>query len=275
MNVSFKEDYLEATLIFANEGKRTFSANINFSLENSNYIVKIADEDQEFEEMLRLRYDIFYKEWGSLETGNSIDFDKYDLLADHVLIKEKKNNRIIATCRLIHSQFTDSFYSEEEFFLDEFLKSPGAKLEMGRVCIAEDYRTGVVLSLMWRALARYCTLSGVDYLFGCSSIHTTNPAVARDLSQHFMNGYSSSEYNVRPLPYYDFSDLMDNQNESTVTTEIDQLIPPILKFYLKSGAKIYGRPAIDRVFQCVDFFTILKIEEGESFFFTKYLKEAH
>ena len=248
------------------------SAKTKFTFENANYLVKIADQDYEFEKILKLRHDIFYKEWGSVGNGSSLDFDQYDILADHLLIKEKKSNRIIGTYRLLHSDHTENFYSGSEFNLQEFLAADGSKLEMGRVCIDKDFRNGVVLSLMWRALAQYCSMNKVEYLFGCSSVHTECPLKTRQLLQYFSNGYFSYDFNIHPLPEYDFKEEMSKVGLSGIDLNIEQMIPPILKFYLKSGAKVYGWPAIDRAFHCVDFLTILKMDEGESIFFAKYLK---
>lgn len=43
--------------------------------------------------------------------------------------------------------------------------------------------------------------------------------------------------------------------------EAEALIPPLLKSYLKHGAKIVGVPALDSDFGCIDFLTVLKKAE--------------
>ncbi|HEX3035652.1 MAG TPA: hypothetical protein VHT73_11080 [Thermodesulfobacteriota bacterium] len=40
----------------------------------------------------------------------------------------------------------------------------------------------------------------------------------------------------------------------------EELVPPLLKSYLKAGAKVCGAPALDRKFRCVDFLPILDVE---------------
>jgi putative hemolysin len=55
-----------------------------------------------------------------------------------------------------------------------------------------------------------------------------------------------------------FTEYVSNLNLDSETTEIAKsLIPPLLGFYLKAGAYICGEPALDKAFKCIDFFTIL------------------
>lgn len=49
--------------------------------------------------------------------------------------------------------------------------------------------------------------------------------------------------------------LTDSQSE-----EVEQIIPALLKSYLRLGAKVAGQPAFDEEFNCIDFLTILKKE---------------
>jgi putative hemolysin len=42
------------------------------------------------------------------------------------------------------------------------------------------------------------------------------------------------------------------------------LLPPLLKGYKRLGAKIAGEPAIDLVFQTIDFFVVLDTENINS-----------
>ena len=51
-------------------------------------------------------------------------------------------------------------------------------------------------------------------------------------------------------------------------------IPSLLRSYISAGAKVYGAPARDLEFQCIDFFTILNLEELNSSYEKRYFKKA-
>ena len=52
--------------------------------------------------------------------------------------------------------------------------------------------------------------------------------------------------------------------------EVAKKIPALLGSYFKAGAKLAGEPAIDREFHCIDFLTVLKIEDMSPAFKGKY-----
>jgi putative hemolysin len=52
------------------------------------------------------------------------------------------------------------------------------------------------------------------------------------------------------------NDLTDLQKQ-----EAEELLPSLLKSYLKLGSKVLARPAFDRDFDCLDFLTVLKRNE--------------
>ena len=235
------------------------SLNMNIYIENQNYIIKTADQEYEYADILKLR---------SNDLNAISEFDKYDLLADHILLKEKKSTRRVGTYRILHSDYTDRFSSEEKFSLDDFLTSTGAKVEMGSFYLEQKYQNTSALSLMWQALTQYCSQTKVDYLFGHFHILTTCPAKARDLFNHFKKEYGSLQFNVKPLPSFDIIHDLESSHSPDNNLNLEHLIHPLLKYYLKSGARIYGLPAIDRVLKCIDFFTILKMIESETVLFS-------
>lgn len=62
------------------------------------------------------------------------------------------------------------FYSEGEFELQAIRALPGRMLEVGRTCIAAEYRQGAAIAVLWSGLAGFVNLHGYDYLFGCASL---------------------------------------------------------------------------------------------------------
>jgi len=151
----------------------SFEPKVKFSFEFKNYTVKTVDTTAELWEVLKLRYDIFTEKYG-VGMNYDIDFNRLDLLGDHIILVHKPNNKVIGTYRVICSRFSNEFYSEAEFDIVLLKSSPGVKLELGRACIHSDYRNGASISLIWRGLSKYMLMVEADYLFGCTSVHTTD-----------------------------------------------------------------------------------------------------
>jgi len=228
-------------------------------VENPRYILKTVDEASELRDVMKLRSKIFSEEYGAQTSTPGFDVDDFDFQCDHLIIKEKSTNRIIGTYRMLCSRFVDQFYSQSEFELDAFINSPGTKLELGRACIAPEHRRGATLSLLWRGIARYASETCSDYLFGCSSIKTTSPEQAKQLHESLKSkGMLSSDWNITPNEAYRI------KNFASITSGTDSPpvgIPALLQSYLNAGAKIHGEPALDRDFNCIDLFTVLKLSE--------------
>jgi putative hemolysin len=237
-----------------------FKPKIKFAIDVRDFVVKTAETPEELRKVLRLRYDVFSKEFNVKLKFQDLDFDRYDLTGDHLLVVRKSTQEVLATYRIQCTEFTNSFYSENEFHLQKFLALPGIKIELGRACVHESFRTGMLISLVWRGLANYATLSKADYMFGCTSINTTDPkesmAVYRSLERE---GVMSDEFAISPTDSYRY----DNYPELVPTDMIDaapEMIPSLFRSYLKAGAKVHGFPAFDREFNCIDFFTTLEVK---------------
>jgi putative hemolysin len=113
------------------------------------------------------------------------------------------------------------------------------------------------------------------YLFGCSSIGTTNTVEISLIYKYIKEFYLSPEdFRVFPNEKHRIKEL--NQylgafDKFGIKTEsIEDFIPPLLKSYLKAGSVICGEPAIDNKFKCADFFTVLDLETLSKSFEKRY-----
>jgi len=245
---------------------RKFKPKFTLFHATENFILKTADTPFELRQVLKLRHEIFYKELQNKELDSQLDVDEYDFICDHLIIIDKKSSKVVGTYRLISSLFSDKFYSQGEFTLEKFLASPGNKLELGRACIHKDYRNGAMISLLWRGIIEYVKLTDTKYLFGCASVHTMDPLVASEMLEYLKEqNLSSEEFNIGPTEKY-----KSEITKPAVTEAVKEHVPPLLYSYIKAGAKFYGIPALDRDFDCYDFFMILKIEDLSKIFRRKY-----
>lgn len=233
---------------------------------SENFILKTAANPFELRQALQLRHEVFYRELQNKETADRLDVDELDLICDHLLIVDKTSGRVVGTYRLISSLFTNGFYSQGEFEIDEIVALPGVKLELGRACIHQDFRNGAIINLLWKGIAEYVRKTNAKYLFGCASVQTTDLVEAGCLLASLREkGLSTTEYSVRPTPAYR-SALADVTECGTVQSEV----PALIQSYILAGAKFYGEPALDRDFGCYDFFMMLKVEEMSKLFRRRY-----
>lgn len=248
-------------------GVYKFQQKINLSINSGSYILKTAESHEELIASFKLRHEVFYQEFQNIEI-DGVDFDKFDTIFDHLIILQKSTNKVIGTYRINSSGHSKQSYTETEFMLEEIMNLPGPHLELGRACIHKDHRKGSVLSLLWRGITDYMTLSGANVLFGCSSlkINTTREAalVYKFLQEQgaLTEGCISRPTKNFIIPNFDLwytsfqGGLTENQR-----AEADKIIPPLLKSYIKYGAKIASEPALDKAFDCVDLLTVLKKED--------------
>ncbi len=243
------------------------------NIETKSYRLETASTVKDLLEVFELRHQIFLEDVGAAkEEDDGFDVDEFDSVCDHIIIRSKEDDRIVGTYRVISSLYSDSFYSQTEFNLDEFLNTPGHKLELGRACIHHGHRNGAVIDLLWRGIAEYIKLTGSKYLFGCSSIKIQDPSESKSILKYFHDqGHGSDDFQIRPIGKFNMD--MDNIEESALEeSEVKGLIPPLLRSYFSAGSKVYGQPALDREFKCVDFLTILNCDELTSGYKRRYFK---
>ena len=248
--------------------KSKFIPKVTFEIPSGRYLVKTASNDRELREALELRYQVFLKEGLNKRTPYRVDVDRFDFLADHLLIIDQEESRIVGTYRLISSLFSDHFYSQTEFHLDGILDLPGVKLELGRACTASDMRSGIAIALLWRGIANYIQAIKADYLFGCASVKVTDPSTIHQLSSILRaEGHLIDDYDVTALPSYK---VPAANSTSTPIDDCQELIPSLLRSYFKAGAKVCGEPALDKDFHCIDYLTLLNTRSMNESFERRY-----
>jgi putative hemolysin len=241
---------------------KNFRAHIPITIEKKNFVVKTADSREELHAALKLRHDVFLSELLKKSKRSGIDKDRFDKLCDHLIIIDKRTNMLIGTYRLQSSLFTSKWYTATEFHMKHIKRLPGTKLELGRACVHPEHRNGVTIALLWEGISAYIKASGTNYLFGCSSIKTTDHAQIREIYRYLLqNGHLSHEHRVRPRTKYKIRGMLKNMPdpETMTPSQMKAMIPSLLASYLKVGAKVCGSPALDKNFKCIDFLTLLDV----------------
>jgi putative hemolysin len=253
-----------------------FKAKNPFTITNEDFVIRIAESPEDIRKTQKLRHDIFLEEWQGKRHETGLDYDEYDAIADHLMIIDRKNDELVGTYRVIHSSFSKIFYSQTEFHLDEFLNTvDGGKLEMGRGCTHADYRNGRTMDLLWQGLAKYITMTKTRYLFGCSSVTTSDPKVMFSMLKGIQNRDELKlDYNIHPVPKYTWPDDKKILEASAPMEGFSKQLPPLLRSYLNAGSFVYGMPAWDADFNCFDLFTILDLTALDKRFYARYAPEG-
>lgn len=256
---SWAMDLRQSTKLTWN-GLYRFKQKIEINIESGSYHLKTASERSELIESFKLRHEVFF-----CDELVGIDVDKYDSLFDHLIIVHKETKKVIGTYRINCVDLSGLTYTESEFKIDDLLAFSGPHLELGRACIHSEHRRGAVLSLLWRGICEYVNLSEANIIFGCSSVMTMDSEKAALIYKYFAEtGAVSKEFSIFPKRRYqipDFDIWMAYFNKQLTEAQqiyAQELIPPLLKSYLKNGAKIASLPALDKDFGCIDFLTVLK-----------------
>ena len=255
-----------------------FRSKINIEINAGDYTVKTAGSRKEVMAAQYLRYEVFHREYIGRLFPFGIDRDEYDEDADQLILIHKPSARVIGTYRIICSLFSSRFYSSSEFDSASFLETKGVKLEFSRACIQREFRSHSLVGLLWRGLTEYLERTGASHLFGLSSIQTTEPQeIGRYCS--YLASKNALLNNREIAPHHPFRPphLRVAHNESRVQAYQvepcrDPGIPPLLRAYLKAGAKVAAVPALDRAYRCIDFFTVLEVEQMTDLFRKRYRK---
>jgi len=218
-----------------------------------------ASTPGEIKEAQRLRYKVFAEEMGANLPSNTegLDIDEFDSYCDHLLIRDQDSLKVVGTYRVLpphKAQEIGRLYSDSEFDLSRIDHLRPKLVELGRSCVHQDYRSGAVIMALWSGLAQYMQKNGYEIMLGCASIPMADGG-------HFAASLYNSLGNdqMAPTEFHAFPRLplpLDKLNGG-----LDVQPPPLIKGYLKLGAKICSAPAWDPDFNTADLLTMLRISE--------------
>lgn len=225
-----------------------------------------ARDESEVREAQRLRYQIFVEEMGArlsppVGTPAGLDIDVYDAFCEHLLVRtvdaHGETGRVIGTYRVLTpaaARRIGGLYSETEFDLTRLRPLRGKMVELGRSCVHADHRSGGAILALWGALAEFMVRNELDTMIGCASISMRDGGhVAASLWEQLRHTHLAPiEWQVRPrLP------LPVDELDRHLAVEP----PPLIKGYLRCGAKVLGAPAWDPDFNTADLPMLMRIDD--------------
>lgn len=226
---------------------------------------RIARDPAAIEAAQHLRYRVFYDEMGAQPTPEMAatrrDFDRYDTFCDHLLVSNETTGAVVGCYRLLRREVADrhgGFYSADEYDLIQLIANspPDARfLELGRSCVDKEARSSAVIQFMWRGLVAYLDLYKIDLMFGCASLHGTDPEGVK-LELAYLHHFHAVPPELPPVraqaARYVGMDLMAKDQIDVHAAQ--RALPPLVKGYIRFGSYIGDGAVIDAQFNTIDVF---------------------
>lgn len=225
-----------------------------------------ARSEDEVREAQALRYAVFVDEMGArLSVPHNApprhDIDMFDPFCEHLLVRAVEAGGqagpVIGTYRVLTPEAArraGGLYSETEFDLTRLRGLRPRMVELGRSCIHPEHRTGGAIMALWGALAEFMQRNGLDTMIGCASVSMRDGGhYAASLWKRLEQTHLAAiEWHVRPRLPLPVDDLRH---------DLDVDAPPLIKGYLRCGARILGAPAWDPDFNTADLPMMMRIAD--------------
>lgn len=226
----------------------------------SQFCVSRAETEADIRAAQALRYEVFVRELGGdgplVDHAAGLERDRFDSYFDHLLLRDTtRGGGVVGTYRVMRDDQAaraGQFYSEDEYDLSVLRASGRRLLELGRSCLAREYRGGAAMHHLWQGLARYVALHGIEILFGVASFHGTDPsALAPPLSLLHHRHLAPPDLRVRARPEH--FQRMDLIAESELDRRAAMLqVPSLIKAYLRLGGHVGEGAFVDHAFNTTD-----------------------
>jgi len=225
----------------------------------------------------RLRHDVFTSEPGFAYGGDGhpgdSDVDRFDEYCDHLLVREDGSGELVGCYRMLPPPgaiAAGGLYTATEFDVSALDSLRPSLVEMGRAVVRQDHRNGGVVLLMWAGILAYLDRCGYDYVTGCVSVPVHGgpdevPGVQLRGVRDFVRRRHASEYTVHPYRPV----RIDGKGLDDIEPPARLTVPPLMRGYLRLGAKVCGEPAHDPDFGVGDFPALLDKRHADVRYLTR------
>lgn len=246
--------------------------------------VRLARNTAEIAAAQEVRYRVFYDELGARHEGfdgiKGRDADRFDEVCDHLLVFDSalpgpEHRRIVGTYRILRQEVaadTGGFYSQDEFDLTKLIaRHPDLRfVELGRSCVLPEYRAKRTIEVLWQGIWSYVSHHRIDVMTGCASFQGADPALhAQSLSFLAYNCRADSEWDARAVPErYHRMDLVA-RDQLDLRSALHS-VPPLIKGYMRVGARVGDGCVVDYQFDTVDVLIVLPVRAIDARYINYY-----
>ncbi|MBO0883794.1 MAG: GNAT family N-acetyltransferase, partial [Mycobacterium sp.] len=227
------------------------------------YSLLLSTDPTLIEAAQRLRYEVFTSEPGfklAPQSGNDeaagdgggagLDADRFDEHCDHLLVREDNSGELVGCYRMLSptgAVAAGGLYSATEFDIQALDPLRPSLVEMGRAVVRNDHRNGAVVLLMWAGILAYVDRYGYEYVTGCVSVPVAGDgeppgSQIRGVRDFVLRRHPAPpRYRVHPHRPV----IIDKRTLDDIPAPARPAIPPLMRGYLRLGARICGEPAHD------------------------------
>ncbi|HZN78854.1 MAG TPA: GNAT family N-acyltransferase [Mycobacterium sp.] len=233
------------------------------SADTPRYTLLLSTDPALIDAAQRLRHDVFTSEPGFALAGatDGRDADRFDEHCDHLLVREDNSGELVGCYRMLPPPgaiAAGGLYTATEFDVRELDSLRPSLVEMGRAVVREDHRNGGVVLLMWAGILAYLDRCGYDYVAGCVSVPVDSAdgeAPGRQIRgvRDFVRRRHAAPYTVHPYRPV----TIGGKGLDDIDPPARVSVPPLMRGYLRLGAKVCGDPAHDPDFGVGDFPALL------------------
>lgn len=255
------------------------------NIKSEKFEVRLAKTEAEVVAAQKLRYQIFFLEDGAKPSEQMAkeqrDFDEFDTYCDHLIAIDRTagNNPedyVIGTYRLLRkdgAKKLGKWYTQAEFDVEKFNNYNGEVLELGRACVKKEFRTKIVMSMLWNGLAAYMFDFDVKLMFGCGSFLGTDVEASKEaLSYLYYNHIASGDLeisartkNAVPYPVIPREEIEEKR--------AFMALPTMIKGYLRVGCKVSKSIFVDYNFNTFDVCVIFETKNLKQSYLEHYEKK--
>ena len=233
--------------------------------------VRLARDAADLRAVQHLRWRVFAEEMGADLGGTEpADADHFDALCDHLLVIDRAvgaTGAVVGTYRLLResvARAAGGFYSAGEFDLAPLLygagRPHGELLELGRSCVLAPYRTSGTIALLWRGIGDYLARHHIGLLFGCASLPGADPT-AHAAALSYLAHHHMAEPECRPTVHAGLGvPLARLAPGSYDPRAAARQLPPLVKGYIRAGARFGEGAFVDHAFNTTDVCVVLPVE---------------
>jgi putative hemolysin len=240
--------------------------------------IRLATRKKDIRKAQKLRFKVFYEEGDAIADRRSAltrrDICRFDRICDHLLVIDhdaktrlgRRKPKVVGAYRLLRQDVAErhgGFYTAGEYDIAPLLARHRGKrfLELGRSCVHKDWRSRKTLELMWRGIWTYVRHHRIDVMIGCASLPGANP-LAHALALSFLHHHASAADHWQAHALSGRGVPMDMLRADVIDRRraLDAM-PPLVKGYLRVGAKFGAGAVVDRQFGTTDVLVVMPVAD--------------
>lgn len=233
------------------------------------YTLLLSTADDLIDAAQRLRHQVFTSEPGFALAGatDGRDADRFDEFCDHLLVRDDDSGELVGCYRMLPPPgaiAAGGLYTATEFDVSALDDLRPSLVEMGRAVVRQDHRNGGVVLLMWAGILAYLDRCGYDYVTGCVSVPVDGgpdepPGTRIRSVRDVVRARYASPYRLRPYRPV----VVNGRGLDDIAPPARASVPPLMRGYLRLGARVCGDPAHDPDFGVGDFPVLLDKREAD------------